>query len=204
MEKRLSLSTYVKYCYDWMASWSYSPYADAMLGFLFFIEAIFFLPTDPMLIVYCLNREEKALRYATIATVCSVIGGITSYFFGAILWDIAGEQIIHHKIVNYVLSPAMFDHLSQQYRQNEWWAILIAGFTPVPYKAATLTAGFCKLSFIPFVLCSIVARGSRFYLLALIIKFVGARVQKSINRYFNIIIGLTAIAILFSFWFFGS
>ena len=198
------MTKHIKRFYDWMASCVYSPYADITLGFLFFLEAIFFLPTDPMLIMYCINRKEKALRYATIATVASVIGGITSYLIGAMLWNIAGEQIIHNKIVNYVLSPATFTHLSQQYRQHEWLAILIAGFTPVPYKAATLTAGFCRISLIPFVLCSIIARGSRFYLLAVIAKILGVHIQQSINRYFNIIIGLTALAIMFSFWFFSS
>ncbi len=194
----------IKKLYDWMASCVYSPYADITLGFLFFLEAIFFLPTDPMLIVYCINRQEKAFRYATIATISSVLGGITSYLIGAMLWDIAGEQIIHNKIINYVLSPATFTHLSQRFRQHEWSAILIAGFTPIPYKAATLTAGFCKISLIPFVLCSVIARGARFYLLAATIKILGVHIQQSINRYFNIMIGLTMLAIIFSLWFFGS
>ncbi len=200
----MRVTKHIKKFYDWMASCVYSPYADITLGFLFFLEAIFFLPTDPMLIMYCINRREKAFRYATIATISSVLGGITSYFIGAMLWDVAGEQIIHNKIVNYVLSPATFTHLSQQFRQHGWLAILVAGFTPVPYKAATLTAGFCKISLIPFILCSIVARGARFYLLAAAIKILGVRIQQSINHYFNIMIALTALAIIFSLWFFGS
>lgn len=195
---------HIKQFYGWMASCVYSPYANITLGFLFFLEAIFFLPTDPILIIYCINRRKKAFHYATIATISSVLGGITSYLIGAMLWDISGEQIIHNRIVNYVLSPATFTRLAEQYRQHEWWAILIAGFTPVPYKAATLSAGFCKLSFIPFLLCSIIARGSRFYLLAVTIKILGVHIQQSINRYFNIIIGLTTLAIIFSVWFFSS
>jgi len=191
----------IKQWYHWMASCVYSPYADSILGFLFFLEAIFFLPTDPILIMYCINRQEKAFRYATIATISSVIGGVTSYFIGSVLWSIAGEQIIHNKIINYVLSPATFTYISAQYRQYEWWAILIAGFTPIPYKAATLTAGFCKLSLIPFIFCSFIARGARFYLLAAIIKLVGTQLQQSINRYFNIMIALTTLAIIFSLWF---
>lgn len=191
----------IKQFYNRLASYVYSPYAESILAFLFFLEAIFFLPTDPMLIMFCLSRRENAFRYATIATISSVIGGITSYFIGFMLWNYAGEQIIHNKLINYILTPAAFTHLSEQYRQYEWLAILIAGFTPIPYKAATLTAGFCKLSLIPFIFCSLIARGARFYLLAAIIKIVGVHVQESINRYFNIIIGLTALAIVFSLWF---
>ena len=183
-----------------MGSRVYSPYADFILGFLFFLEAIFFLPTDPMLILYCLNRQKKALYYATIATVASVLGGITAYFIGATLWDIAGEQILQNRLVNYVVTPSTFSYLTEQYRQYEWWAILAAGFTPIPYKAATLTAGFCKLSFIPFVICSVIARGARFYLLAITIILFGNRIRQSIDRYFNIIIILTTLAIAFSIW----
>ena len=190
----------IKKLYDWMGSRVYSPYADFVLGFLFFLEAIFFLPTDPMLILYCLNRQKKALYYATIATVASVLGGITAYFIGATLWDIAGEQILQNRLVNYVVTPSTFSYLTEQYRQYEWWAILAAGFTPIPYKAATLTAGFCKLSFIPFVICSVIARGARFYLLAITIILFGNRIRQSIDRYFNIIIILTTLAIAFSIW----
>lgn len=192
----------IKKLYDWMGSRVYSPYANFALGFLFFLEAIFFLPTDPMLILYCINRQNKALYFATIATISSVFGGITAYILGSFLWNMAGEQIIHNRIINYVLTPSMFSYLSEQYQKHEWWAILAAGFTPIPYKAATLTAGFCNISFMPFVICSIIARGARFYLLALIIILFGSHIRKSIDRYFNIIIILTTVVIAFTLWWF--
>ncbi len=183
-----------------MGTQVHSPYATFILGFLFFLEAIFFLPTDPMLILYCIHRQNKALYYATIATISSVLGGITAYAIGSFLWDIAGDQIIHNPLVNFIVSPSMFAYLTEQYRQHEWLAILAAGFTPIPYKAATLTAGFCKLSFAPFVICSIIARGARFYLLAIIIYIFGEQIKKSIDHYFNLIIILTTLAIAFSIW----
>ncbi len=192
----------MKKLYSWMGSCVYSPYADYILGFLFYLEAIFFLPTDPMLIFYCIERNDRAIWYATVATVSSVLGGITSYLIGSILWDTMGDQIIHNSIINYVLTPNFFYYLAEQYRQHEWLAILIAGFTPVPYKAATLTAGFCKLSFIPFVICSVIARGSRFYLLAFIIKALGPRIKQSIERYINIVMILMFATIVGTIWFF--
>ncbi len=190
----------IKKLYDWMGTRVYSPYANLILGFLFFIEAIFFLPTDPMLILYCIHRQKHSLRYAAIATIGSVLGGITSYWLGSMLWDIAGDQIIHNHIVNFVVTPSLFSRLAEQYRHHEWWSILAAGFTPLPYKAATLTAGFCKLSFLPFVICSIISRGARFYLLATIILIFGEQIKNSIDRYFNIIITITTLAIIFSIW----
>ncbi len=132
-----------------MGSFVNTKHASPVLGFLFFLEAIFFVPTDPILILYCIKQRERALFFATVATLGSVLGGITSYCIGFALWQTAGEQIIHNHLVNYVLSPKHFYSLSSRFQQNEWLAILIAGFTPVPYKAATLAAGFCKISFIP-------------------------------------------------------
>lgn len=190
------MATSLKRLYAWMDNMIYSTYADSMLGLLFFIESIFFLPTDPMLIVYCFTRREKAFRYATIATAGSVLGGMTGYCIGALLWDNFGQQIIHNHIVNYIISPGLFKYLCSQYQQHECLAILIAAFTPIPYKAATLSAGFCRLSFAPFVLCSIIGRGARFYLYALVISRWGSRIKMYMERFFGPLILLVSLLIV--------
>ncbi len=196
------MTSWLKKPYEWMGSTINSPYSDYILGFLFYLEAIFFLPTDPILILYCLERRDKALTYATIATVGSVLGGITSYALGALLWNYAGDQVIHNQFVNYIMSPKTFHRLSNQYQEYEWWAIFIAGFTPVPYKAATLAAGFCKISLIPFITCSIIARGARFYLLAIVCKLFGEQIKESIQKYFNVILLLAVVLIILFTWLF--
>ncbi len=193
---------WLKRSYEWMGSTIQSPYADYILGFLFYLEAIFFLPTDPILIVFCLERRDRALTYATIALVGSVLGGITSYALGMLLWNACGESIVHNHFVNYVMNAKTFYYLSGQYQKYEWWAILVAGFTPVPYKAATLAAGFCRLSFGPFVACSIIARGARFYLLAMICKIYGEQIKDSVQKYFNLILLLAVVLVIFTFWLF--
>jgi membrane protein YqaA with SNARE-associated domain len=175
----------------------HSPYAEYILGFLFYIEAIFFLPTDPMLIFYCIEKQEKALRYAAIATVCSVLGGLTAYTIGAFLWDTLGEQIIHNPIVNYVISPGKFYELSERYKKYEWWAILTTSFIPIiPYKVTTITAGFCKISLLPFIVGSIIARGARFFFYGITIHVYGVHIKKSIERSFNIIMAVAMIIII--------
>lgn len=187
----------LKRLYAWMGERVYSPYADATLGILFFLESIFFLPTDPMLIVYCFERKEKAFRYASIATAASVFGGMTGYYIGFLLWESFGQQIIHNHLVNYVLSPELFAYLCKQYQAHECLAILLAAFTPIPYKAATLSAGFCKLSFVPFVICSIIGRGARFYLYAIVISIWGDRMKVYIERYFGpLMLFATALIII--------
>lgn len=188
--------------YDWMGSSINSVYADYILCFLFYLEAIFFLPTDPILIVYCLERRDRALWYATVATLGSVMGGMTSYAIGSLLWNNMGEQIIHNQYVNCILSPDMFHSLSAKYRAHEWLAILVAGFTPIPYKAATLAAGFCKISFGPFVIASMIARGARFFLFAIVCKIYGEKIKDSISKYFNLILLFAAILIIITVWLF--
>jgi len=178
----------------------HSRYADHLLGFLFFLEAIFFIPVDPILIFFCLERPERALRYAAISTIFSTLGGLTGYLIGLILWEWVGPQVVHSKIVTSIVSPEMFDYLCKQYDLYAHWAILIAGFTPVPYKAATLSAGFCKISLVPFIICSIISRGARFYLLAIVIKIWGKQIRRYIDRYFNLLVLLTVILIVGTIW----
>ncbi|MDR3550985.1 MAG: VTT domain-containing protein [Candidatus Babeliales bacterium] len=188
----------VKRVYDWMGNRVYSPYGDVILGVLFYLEAIFFIPTDPMLIMYCIERRDKAYYYATIATVCSVIGGLTGYYIGYTLWQTMGQQIIHHPMVSYIMTPQTFNHLCGLYKKYEALAILAAAFTPIPYKAATLTAGFCNLSLMPFILASIIGRGARFYLYAITISIWGKQIKQYIDRYFNLLVlfAMTVIGIV--------
>lgn len=190
----------LKKLYDWMGRQVYSPYAEPVLCFLFYLEAIFFLPTDPMLIMYCIERPKHAYRYATIALIGSVLGGLTGYLIGYFLWDMAGEAILNNTLVQYVMSRDTFNRACSLYKQYEFAAILIAGFTPVPYKAATLTAGVCKLPVIPFIIASIIARGSRFFLLAGVIKRCGTQMRQYIDRYFNLLVVLVLVIIIVSIW----
>jgi len=186
--------------YGWMGKKVYSKHATLLLGVLFYLEAIFFLPTDPMLVFYCIERRKRSFWYATIATISSVLGGITGYFIGYFLWQTVGPKIIHSFYVRYIVSPDTFLYLCAQYKKYEHIAILIAGFTPVPYKAATLTAGFCQLSFIPFVIFSLIARGARMFLLAAIIYKWGVHMKKYIDRYLTLMVLLTVVIVGFVIW----
>jgi len=186
----------IRRLYDWMGRQVHSKYADPILAFLFFLEAIFFVPTDPMLVLYCLERRDRVFTYAAITTAASVFGGLVSYYIGYWLWFAAGQQIIHSSVLAYFMKPETFTYICEQYRIYEVWAILVAGFTPIPYKAATLTAGFCRLPLIPFIICSIIARGSRFYLVAFTISRWGEHIKYYIDRYFNLLVFLFIVLVM--------
>ncbi len=190
----------LKKLYSWMGKKVNSQYANHALGVLFFLEAIFFLPTDPMLIVYCLEKRKKAFSFATIATFSSVAGGITGYFIGYFLWQTIGAQIFTYKIINFILPYKTFLYLKAQYLKYANWAIFIAGFTPVPYKAATLSAGFCKLPLSSFIIFSALSRGARFYFYAITISIWGKQMKKYIDQYFNLLVTLVVIIIFAVIW----
>jgi membrane protein YqaA with SNARE-associated domain len=190
----------IRKVYAWMGKQVYSPHATPMLAILFYLEAIIFLPTDPMLIVYCIERRDKAFFYATIATIASVLGGLTAYTIGYFLWHSFGPQIIHSSIVTYIMPPSMFYNLKELYHKYQAWAILAAAFTPIPYKAATLSAGFCQLSLAPFIIASIIGRGARFYLYAITISIWGKKIKEYIDHYFNIFVLLAMVLIIGAVW----
>jgi membrane protein YqaA with SNARE-associated domain len=185
----------VRKMYDWCGQQVRSSYAVPLLALLFFIEAIFFLPVDPLLIVYCLEDRCKALYFATVATLSSVIGGITGYFIGYAIWESCGKFL-----VGLLFSPQTFAHALHNYEKYESWAVLIAGFTPLPYKAVTLSAGFCKLPLLPFVIFSLLGRGARFFLIAISIRIWGHHIKEYIDRYFNSLLLLFTLMVVAACW----
>jgi membrane protein YqaA with SNARE-associated domain len=186
--------SFIRNIYDWMGKKSESPYAIGWLFFLFFIEScVFFMPVDPLLILFCVKNNKRSLFYASVATFASVGGGLLGYLIGAVMW-----QSIGAKLVGLLFSEQTFLDLVAKYKLYQNWAVLIAGFTPVPYKAVTLSAGFCHLPIVPFIWCSFLARGARFFLVAGMIRIWGAQVQKFIDKYFNTLVVLFAIIVILS------
>jgi membrane protein YqaA with SNARE-associated domain len=189
----------LKYLYHLVGSCVHKPYGTFLLGFSFYLEAVCFLPADPILIVYCLERRSRAFYYALIATVSSVLGGITSYLIGVYLWEHFGTCIINHAYITRFISPAQFAYLSDGYKQNGFIAILLAGITPFfPYKAITLSAGFCKVPLLLFTLCSLLVRGIRFFSYATAIFYLGPRFKELSPKMItgiSIILGLLILLI---------
>lgn len=181
--------------YDWMGTLVHRPYGILILALFFFIEAIFILPAGPLLVLFCSERPKRSFFYALVGTLASVLGGITAYYIGFYIWEIAGQ-----KLVSLVTTPQKFDYLCQQYQTHEAGAILIAGLTPLPYKVITLTAGFCRIAFIPFVICSLVIRSARLFLIATIMFSWGAHIKDHINRYFNSLVALFIFLLLCIFF----
>ena len=152
--------------YDWVLSWAESPYGGVALFVLAFAESSFFpVPPDVLLIALCMGAPRQWWRFALICSAGSVIGGMFGYFIGYKLYDVVGEVILNFVGKLSGQDPIFLRDTAQHYFDTYGaWAVGIAGFTPVPYKVFTITAGFFRMSFIPFVIASALSRSARFFI----------------------------------------
>ncbi len=159
--------------------WSRHPRAPWYLGGLSFAESSFFpIPPDVMLAPMALARPERAWRFALITTLASVAGGVLGYFIGLFAFDLIQPWLEQHPRYwnGYQMAVQWFERYG-------FWAVLVAGFSPIPYKAFTIAAGVLSMAMLPFVLASILGRGARFYLVAGLMRWGGARMEALLHRY---------------------
>ena len=178
----------VRRLYDWVLSWAKTPYAVPALVVLALLEAsVFPIPPDVLLLALALSVPKKALRYAAWCTLGSVVGGVLGYVIGLTLWSSVDQFIFEH-----VFAQGKFEKVMEIYREQGVWVVFTAAFTPIPFKVFTVTAGVAKLDLVEFIAASAVGRGARFFLVAGIVRMMGARAKEFIDRYFNV---LTVVAV---------
>ena len=185
-----------KRLYHWTLSLAESPRATWALALIAFAESSFFpVPPDVILIPMSLAKPEKALRYAAICTVASVLGGMLGYAIGALLYDTVGHWLIDlYGYGDRVEATRAF------YAQWGWLFILIKGLTPIPYKLVTIVSGLLGYNFALFVVLSIVTRGLRFFFLAAVLNRYGEPIKAALEKHFApFMIGIAA-TIVFGFW----
>lgn len=167
--------------YQVVLNWANHQYAAYYLAFLSFIEAIFlpFPPPDVLLAPITLQHKHRAYQLAFLTTIFSVLGGVVGYFLGYFIYEIILPWLTYldytHKIA---LLKSWFDRYGI-------WVIALAGFSPVPYKLFTITAGFLSMALLPFVVISLLARGTRFYLVAFLVKKIGDSCDHWLKQYID-------------------
>lgn len=163
--------------------WAEHKFAPRALAFLTFIESIIFpIPPDVLLAPMVLSKPEKAWNFATIATVSSVLGGALGYLLGAWMFEPIIEPAINQLGWAHKLEQVML-----WFEQWGVWVVFIAGFSPIPYKLFTVSAGFLGLAFIPFLFASTIGRGMRFFLVAGLIKLGGKEMESKIRQWIDVI-----------------
>jgi membrane protein YqaA with SNARE-associated domain len=166
--------------YSRVRSLAEGPYAESALAAIAFAESSFFpIPPDVLLAPMALANPKRAWRYALIATVASVVGGMLGYAIGALLYNTVGQWLIN--LYGY---GAKVDALKQTYAQWGWLVILIKGATPIPYKLVTIVSGLLGYNFPLFVALSVLTRGVRFFLVAGVLRWFGEPLRMALERNF--------------------
>lgn len=181
--------------YEKVMKWSRHPHAERYLAGLSFAESSFFpIPPDVMLAPMSLAKTERAFRYALITTLASVLGGIFGYAIGLWFFDLiqplvseGGRWEQHYEVTK------------EWFAQWGFWAIFIAGFSPIPYKVFTITAGAIGMLFLPFVMASVVGRGARFFLVASLMKWGGKDMELKLKQYVDVLGWLFIILGVFAY-----
>lgn len=185
----------VRRTYDWVLHWAVTPWGAAALFILAFIESSFFpIPPDVLLIALCLGATTKSFKYALICSVGSVLGAIGGYSIGHFAWEAVNGWFIPS-----VFSLDAFDNVKALYEQYNFWVVFTAGFTPIPFKVITITAGVCSIDFWIFLLASIISRSARFFLIAWLIWKFGPSIKLFIDKYFNLLAIAFTILLIGSF-----
>jgi membrane protein YqaA with SNARE-associated domain len=188
-------SAMLKRIYDWCIDAADKPYALWILAAVAFAESSFFpVPPDIMLLPMSLAQPKRAWVYASVCTAASVLGGVLGYAIGALLYDSVG----HWLITLYGLGDKV-----ETFRASyaEWGAviILLKGLTPIPYKLVTITSGFAGYNIWLFILFSIITRGGRFFMAAVLLNRYGEWIRIRIERHLGLWVAILAAALVAGF-----
>lgn len=180
--------------YERVLGWARHRHAERYLALMSFAESSFFpIPPDVMLAPMCLAERARAWRFAAVTTVASLAGGLLGYGIGYFSFDAIEPWLREsHYWESYLKGREWFD---------EWgvWAVFIAGFSPIPYKIFTVSAGVAVLSLPGFLLASLIGRGARFFLVAGLIVAGGERMAALLPQYVERI-GWSVVALGVAAW----
>ena len=185
--------------YELVLTWAAHPRATRYLAALSFAESSFFpIPPDVMLAPMVLAQRQRAWVLATVTTVWSVLGGVAGYLIGMFLFNVVAAPLIQ-----FYEAETAFEIAQAKFQTHGVWIVFLAGFTPIPYKLFTISAGLASMSLLPFVAASLVGRGARFFLVAGLIYAGGERFESQLRRYADAI-GWTVVilAVLALLWFY--
>jgi membrane protein YqaA with SNARE-associated domain len=168
------------------------------MGSISFFSATFFpISPDPLLVAMCFSEPKKWIRYASLCTVTSVLGGASGYLIGYVFWEGVGQPI-----VAFYQGEEAFAQVEAWYGLYGSWAVFLAALTPVPYKLFTIASGVLHFSLPLLIAASVVGRGIRFFLTAGVIRFLGPAIRPHLEKYLEVttvvlfLLGVAGVAAL--------
>jgi membrane protein YqaA with SNARE-associated domain len=179
----------IRRLYNWTMNLAGHPKADRWLAFIAFIESSLFpIPPDAMLVPMALANRGKALRYALICTVASVLGGLLGYAIGYYLWEAFGQPLF--AFYGYMEA---FDAFRENYIEWGAWLVFVFGLTFFPFKVITIASGVVALDPLIFIVAMIASRAPRFYIECLLIRRFGERIRRFIEKRLTMLVSLAVM-----------
>lgn len=178
--------------YDWTLDKAAHPHAQWWLALFSFVEASFFpIPPHPLLGLMCLAEPKKAIRFAAVATLASVAGGLLGYAIGWGLYDTLGTQVLA-----WLGLTESFPQAVCYLNEYGFWLFVAKGATPIPFKLLTITAGFMGMGLGLFLLGSLVSRAISFMIVGVLFRLFGAPIKRFIDKYLGLVTaGFVALVI---------
>ncbi|MBS0649140.1 MAG: DedA family protein [Verrucomicrobia bacterium] len=189
---------FAKKIYEWASRKANSPFAPLWLGVLFFLELVFILPMDAILLLFCLENPKRRYLYALVATVGSISCAVVGYFLGKAAWDFLSPYVLDRMI-----STSFFERICNHYLSHQHPAVFVGSLLPIPFKAVTLSAGVCKLALLPFLGMVLLARSARFFLIAKVVQRWGVQIKSFVDKHFHrfiVAVGAKIALALTFFW----
>ncbi|MEQ1499311.1 MAG: YqaA family protein [Novosphingobium sp.] len=168
--------------YDWTMAKAVHRQAEWWLALFAFVEASFFpIPPHPLLGIMCLAEPRKAIRFAVIATLASVAGGMLGYAIGHFLYDTVGTQLLA-----WLGLTQSFPKAACYLNEYGFWIFVAKGATPIPFKLLTITAGFIGMDLLRFIAGSIISRSISFLFVGILFRLFGAPIKAFIDKYLGL------------------
>ena len=167
--------------YHWVLHWADTPYALPALFILSFAESSFFpIPPDVLLLPLCLGQRKRAFQFAFWCSLASVLGGMFGYMLGYFFWESGVKELCF----SYLFAEKTFNDVGLKFEEWNFWIVFTAGFSPIPYKVFTISAGVFHehVSFHMFVIASAVSRSARFFLEAALLRIWGEPIRDFVEK----------------------
>ncbi|UYV39448.1 DedA family protein [Rhodobacteraceae bacterium D3-12] len=182
--------------YDWTMRLAEHRHAMWALALVAFIESsVFPIPPDVIMIPMILARPHRAWAIAGVALLASVLGGLLGYAIGALAFETLGQPILE----SMGKADAM-EAFNERFNDVGFWAVLIAGMTPFPYKVITIMSGWTGMPLLTFMVTSVLARGLRFFIVAALLARYGAPIRDFIERRLGLMFALFIVLLLGGFY----
>ena len=186
----------IRRLYNWTLSLSHSPYALWALACVAFIESsVFPIPPDLLMIPMIIATPRRAFLIAGVATVASVLGGMLGYGIGMFAFESIGQPILEA-----LGKTHSMEEFSTRFNDMGFWAVLVAGITPFPYKVITIMSGFTAMPIGTFVVTSILARALRFFIIATLLWKFGEPIRTFIEKRLGLVFTICCIVLIGGFF----